>query len=235
MKESFVSFKIIFFTIFLFFSIFFILSRLAHALNHPDQRIYQKYSVIIKKLALYKKEFNLLSLKILKKRKDAGDLKNKITIAGAKIKRLKDKINKDNFILRKLIRRIFIIQRDKDAVKLTSIKNNTNYFITFYQLKTVLNKEKFRLAALIARRNRFLKIKNYFKEEKADLKKTLESLGASRQKLSNLIKGIKNYIKAIKIKYMNKNNRLLKNKVIKLIHKINSKPKKGDIKFIIMR
>ncbi len=180
-----------------------------------------------------------MSLKIIKKRKDISDLKNKIDIALLKIKRLKGKINKDNLILRKLISKIFIIQRDKDAIRLTTIKDSTNSFITFYQLKTVLNKEKLKLAALIARRNRFLKIKDYLNKEKTSLKKALKSLGVSRQKLSSLIKGIKSYIKTIKIKYINeeknKKNRLLKNKVIKLMHKINSGSKKGDVEFIIMK
>ncbi|RZD14394.1 MAG: hypothetical protein EVJ47_06945 [Candidatus Acidulodesulfobacterium ferriphilum] len=226
-------------TIFLFLVIFFTLPHPAYAISRSDKIIYQKYPAIIKKLALYKKKFNFLSLKIIKKRKDISDLKNKIDIALLKIKRLKGKINKDNLILRKLISKIFIIQRDKDAIRLTTIKDSTNSFITFYQLKTVLNKEKLQLAALIARRNRFLKIKDYLNKEKTSLKKALKSLGVSRQKLSSLIKGIKSYIKTIKIKYINeeknKKNRLLKNKVIKLMHKINSGSKKGDVEFIIMK
>ena len=215
--------------------------KLACALNYSNQRIYKKYPVIMNKLALYKKELNFLSLKIIKKRKNINDLKHKIEITEVKINQLKDKINKDNLILRRLIRMIFIIQRDKDTLKLTSIKDNTNYFIAFYQLKTVLYHEKSKLLKLIASKKKFLKMKNYFNKEKTDLKKALESLKTSRQKLNNLIKGIKNYIRIIKIKYINKDkdknkkNRLLKNKVIKLMHNINNKSKKGDIKFIILR
>lgn len=233
------SFRTVFFTVFLFFYFALTTFKFACASNHLNQRIYRKYPAIINKLNLYKKELNFLSLKIIKKRKNIDNLKNKIKIAKAKIKRLKYKISKDNLIMRRLIRRIFIIQRDKDTLKLVSIKDNTDYFIAFYQLKTVLYSEKSKLSNLIARKNRFLKIKNYFKKEKTDLKKAIESLKASRQRLGNLIKGIKNYIKIIKIKYINrdknKKNRLLKNKVIKLMHKINNNSKKGDIEFIISR
>ena len=55
-------------------------------------------------------------------------------------------------------------------------------------------------------------------------------------KVYTLIKN--NYIKSVKIKYKhkhNKNNRLLRHKVIKLIHNLKGSSKKNDIKFIIMR
>lgn len=237
------SFKILFFVVLLLLCFAAAEApKLACALNHSDKIIELKYPVVTHKLNIYRKAFHFLSSEIVKKKKNINDLRSKIKIVKADIKLLKDKINADNLVSRSLIRRIFIIQRDKDTLKLTSIGGNIDYFIAFRQLKTILYGERSALDRLMARKDRFLKMKIYFKEEKADLKKAVESLKTSRYKLNKLIKNIQAYIKIIKIRYMNsirdKKNRLLKKKVIKLMHKINNKPKKPknrDIKFIILR
>lgn len=213
----------------------------ACASGSPNVRTGQKYPVIIQKLTRYRKELNFLSSKIARKRRNINELNGKIKITGAKIKLLRADIDKDNLVIRKLLRRIFIIQRDKGIFKLTPINGGENNYILFYQLKTILYHEKSRLIKLITGRDKFLNMKKNFKKSKMDLKKALDGLKTSSKKLYNLINEVKNYISTVKLKYINKDNnknktnRLLKNKVIKLIHKINNKSKRDDIKFSIMR
>ncbi len=238
-------FKVFFFVVLLLSFLTPVTFKFAYALNRSNQRTYQESPVVIHKLDAYKQEFHFLSLEIVKKKKNIDDLKSKIKLIKSNIKILKDEIDMDSLVSRSLIRRIFIIQRDKDTLKLASIRGSIDYFIAFYQLKTILYRERFKLNKLVARRDRFLKMKIYFKKERADLKKAVESMRISRYKLNKLIKNIQAYMRAVRIKYMkmmrDKKNRLLKKKVIKLMHKINdksefrSKSKHRDIKFIILR
>ena len=211
--------------------------------NKPSRiKTNSEYSAILKRLTSYKRDLVLLSSKISKKRKDIADIKNKIKIAKSKIKKLKSKIKKGAFLIKDLTIRIFLINREDSSAALSSSDNdNAEYFIVNYQLKTLLKKEEIKLSKLIKRRNRFLKLKKYLKKEKAGLISGVNSLNGSISELKNLIVGIDGYIKSVKIKYsrgnkiQNKKNRLLKRKVIKLIHNLNGKSKKDDIKFIIMR
>ena len=197
-----------------------------------------KYSVILKKLDFYKKDLAFLSSKISKEEKGIKDLKNKIKNSEDKIKKLRDKIKKDGMLVKVLATRIFIIHKEYASVKLLSFKDDTDAFIVNYQLKTLLREEETKLSKLVKRKNKFLKLKNYLKQEKDSLVRAVKSINGTKIKLEDLIGGINNYIKSVKIKYKhkhNKNNRLLRRKVIKLIHNLKGSSKKNDIKFIIMR
>ncbi|MHB1698278.1 MAG: hypothetical protein ACYCSQ_09290 [bacterium] len=210
-------------------------------IKHPRIKTHSEYSSILKRLTFYKRDLVLLSSKISKKRKDIANLKNKIKIAKNKIKKLKNKIKKGDLLIKDLTIRIFLINREDSSAKLSSSENNAEYFIVNYQLKTLLKKEEIKLSKLIKRRNRFLKLKKYLKKEKAGLIPAVNSINGSISELKGLIGGIDDYIKSVKIKYnrgnkiQNKKNRLLKRKVIKLIHNLNGNSRKDDIKFFIMR
>ena len=205
-------------------------------LNSHGTKSGSKYSAILKRLNFYKKDLAFLSSKISKEEKDIKDLKNKIKNAKGKIKKLKDKIKKDGLLIKDLTTRIFIIHKEYGSAKLLSFKDNADSFIINYQLKTLLQKEEIRLSKLIKRKNKFLKLKKYLKKEKNSLIPAVKSINGAKRKLEDLIGGINKYIKSVKIKNKhNKNNRLLKRKVIKLIHNLNDSSRKNDIKFIIMR
>ena len=205
-------------------------------LNRHGSKSVLKYSAILKRLDFYKKDLAFLSSKISKKEKDIKDLKNKIKNAKGKIKKLKDNIKKDGLLIKELTTRIFIIHKEYGSTKLLSFKDNADSFIVNYQLKTLLQKEEIRLSKLIKRKNKFLKLKKYLKKEKNNLVTAVKSINGTKRKLEVLIGGINKYIKSVKIKNKhNKNNRLLKRKVIKLIHNLNDSSRKNDIKFIIMR
>ena len=205
-------------------------------LNSRGTKSGSKYSAILKRLNFYKKDLAFLSSKISKEEKDIKDLKNKIKNAKGKIKKLKDKIKKDGLLIKDLTTRIFIIHKEYGSAKLLSFKDNADSFIINYQLKTLLQKEEIRLSKLIKRKNKFLKLKKYLKKEKNSLIPAVKSIDGAKRKLEDLIGGINKYIKSVKIKNKhNKNNRLLKRKVIKLIHNLNDSSRKNDIKFIIMR
>lgn len=205
-----------------------------HNNKHLRIKINSEYSAILKRLKFYKKDLTLLSSKIYKKRKDIADLKSKIKIAKNKIKKLKIKIEKDGLIIKDLVTRIFLINREDSSVEFSSLYNgNVEYFIVQYQLKTLLKKEEIKLLRFIKRRSRFLKLKKYLKKDKIGLISAVDSLNGSISELKGLIGRLNDYIKSVKIKY--KKNRLLKHKVIKLIHNLNGNSKKDDIKFIIMR
>ena len=205
-------------------------------LNSRGTKSGSKYSAILKRLNFYKKDLAFLSSKISKEEKDIKDLKNKIKNAKGKIKKLKDKIKKDGLLIKDLTTRIFIIHKEYGSAKLLSFKDNADSFIINYQLKTLLQKEEIRLSKLIKRKNKFLKLKKYLKKEKNSLIPAVKSINGAKRKLEDLIGGINKYIKSVKIKNKhNKNNRLLKRKVIKLIHNLNDSSRKNDIKFIIMR
>lgn len=189
-----------------------------------------KYSAMLKRLNFYKKDLVFLSSKISKKKKNIKDLRNKIKNAEDKIKKLKNKIKKDGFLIKELTMRIFIINKEYDSAKYS--------FIINYQLKTLLKKEEIKLSKLIKRKNKFLKLKKYLKKEKNSLILAVKSINGTKRKLEGLIADTYGYIKSVKIKYKhnkNKKDRLLKRKVIKLIHNLNNSSKKNDIKFIIMR
>lgn len=197
-----------------------------------------KYSLILKKLDFYKKDLAFLSSKISKEEKGIKDIKNEIKNSENKIKKLKDRIKKDSMLVKALVARIFIIHKEYDSDKLLSFKDDTDSFTVNYQLKTLLRKEETKLSKLAKRKDKFLKLKNYLKKEKDGLVSALKGLNGAKIKLETLIGGINNYIKSVKIKYKhkhNKNNRLLRRKVIKLIHNLKGSSKKNDIKFIIMR
>ncbi len=195
-----------------------------------------KYSAILKRLDFYKRDLAFLSSKISKEEKDIKDLKNKIKNVEGEIKKLKDKIKKDGLLIKDLTMRIFIIHKEYGLAKLLSFKDNADSFIINYQLKTLLQKEEIKLSKLIKRKNKFLKLKKYLKKEKNNIVPAVKRINGTKRKLEGLIGGINKYIKSVKIKYKhNKNNRLLKRKVIKLIHNLNDSSRKNDIKFIIMR
>ena len=205
-------------------------------LNRHGSKSVLKYSAILKRLNFYKKDLAFLSSKIPKEEKDIKDLKNKIKNAKGKIKKLKDKIKKDGRLIKDLTTRIFIIHKEYGSTKLLSFKDNADSFIVNYQLKTLLQKEEIKLLKLIKRKNKFLKLKKYLKKEKNNLVAAVKSINGTKRKLEVLIGGINKYIKSVKIKNKhNKNNRLLKRKVIKLMHNLNDSSRKNDIKFIIMR
>ncbi|MHB1546957.1 MAG: hypothetical protein ACYCV8_09935, partial [bacterium] len=191
------------------------------------------YSAILKRLNFYKKDLAFLSDKISKKKKEINDLKNKIKNAENKIKNLKNKIKKDGRLIKGLTMRIFVIHTESGSSKLSSFKDGVDSFIINYQLKTLLQKEEMKLSKLVNRKNKFLKLKRFLKKEKNILVKAVKSINGTKIKLKDLIGGIDKYIKSVKIKHKhNKNNRLLKRKVIKLIHNLNEGSKKNDIKFI---
>jgi septal ring factor EnvC (AmiA/AmiB activator) len=197
-----------------------------------------KYSAILKRLYFYKRDLAFLSSKIFKEEKGIKDLKNKIKNSEGKIKKLRNKIKKDGLLIKVIVARIFIIHKEYGSAKLLSFKDDTDGFIINYQLKTLLKEEETKLSKLVNRKNKFLKLKNYLKKEKNSLVLAVKSIDGTKIKLEDLIGGINNYIKSVKIKYKhkhNKNNRLLRRKVIKLIHNLNGSSKKNDIKFIIMR
>jgi septal ring factor EnvC (AmiA/AmiB activator) len=201
-----------------------------------------KYSDILKRLDFYKEELAFLSSRIYRKENDIKDLKNKIKNAEGKIKKLKNKIKKDGLLIKGLTMRIFIIHKEYGSVRLLSFKDNTDSFIINYQLKTLLKKEEAKLSKLVKRKNKFLKLKKYLKKEKNSLIPAVKSINGTKRKLEYLIAVTFKYIKSVKIKYKqgrkgnkkrNKKNRLLKRKVIKLIHNLNDSSRKNDIKFTI--
>ena len=166
------------------------------------------YSAILKRLNFYKKDLAFLSDKISKKKKEINDLKNKI--------------KKDGRLIKGLTMRIFVIHTESGSSKLSSFKDGVDSFIINYQLKTLLQKEEMKLSKLVNRKNKFLKLKRFLKKEKNILVKAVKSINGTKIKLKDLIGGIDKYIKSVKIKHKhNKNNRLLKRKVIKLIHNLN--------------
>ena len=197
-----------------------------------------KYSAILKRLYFYKRDLAFLSSKISKEEKGIKDLKNKIKNSEDKIKKLRNKIKKDGLLVKVIVARIFIIHKEYGSAKLLSFKDDKDGFIINYQLKALLKDEETKLSKLVNRKNKFLKLKTYLKKEKDTLVLAVKSIDGTKIKLEDLIGGINNYIKSVKIKYKhkhNKNNRLLRRKVIKLIHNLNGSSKKNDIKFIIMR
>ncbi len=195
-----------------------------------------KYFAVLKRLGIYKKNLDFLSLKIYKKKNEIKDLKNKIKNAEDKVKKIKNKIKKDGLLINGLTARIFIIHKEYGSARLLYFKDNADSFIVNYQLKTLLQNEEARLSKLVKRKKKFLKLKKYLKKEKNSLIAAVKSINDAKRELEYLIRGINKYIKSLKIKYKkNKNNRLLRRKVIKLIHKLNEGSKKNDIKFILMR
>ncbi len=170
-------------------------------------------------------------------KKDILDLRDKIKMASHRVRIVKNKIKEDDTTIRKLIRRIFFFQKEYDSVKLSSFKNNADYFVLNYQMKDVIDREEGILSKLAVRKNKLLKIKEYLSKEKIIFISAKNGFKSSRKKIKSLIGEINNYIKVLKTKYIteDKKNRFLKHKVIKLIHNLNKNSKKDDITFTILR
>ncbi len=170
-------------------------------------------------------------------KKDIVDLRGKIEMASHKEEIIKNKIKEDDSTIRRLIRRIFFFQKEYDSVKLSSFKNNADYFVLNYQMKDVIDREEGILSKLATRKNKLLKIKEYLNKEKIIFISVKNGFKISRKKIKGLIAEMNNYIKVLKTKYRpeDKKNRFLKRKVIKLIHNLNKNSKKNDITFTILR
>lgn len=211
--------------------------RIASSYIYKQVSLQKKYPLVAKRLAYYKKETSLLSSKILKMKKDIVDLRGKIEMASHRVKTIKNKIKKDDLTIRKIIRRIFFFQKEYDSVKLSSFKNNADYFVLNYQMKDVINREEGMLSKLAARKNKLLKMKEYLNKEKIIFISVKNGFKISRKKIKVLIAEMNNYIKVLKTKHgtKDKKNRFLKHKVIKLIHNLNKRSKKNDITFTILR
>lgn len=197
-------------------------------------KTHSAYSAVFKKLAAYKREIGFLPSKIIEKEKAVKDLKNKIKTAEEKITKLKYRIKKDGHITNKLITRIFLINREYGSYKLLSFKDSVNGYIVNYELKFLLKKEETKLSVFVRRKNMFLKLKHYLNKEKDGLIKAVKSWNAAKRKLKRLIGRITLYLHSLRLEYerknnlnkkFNKKNRHLKNKIIKLIRKLNNSSK----------
>ncbi|HEC24612.1 MAG TPA: hypothetical protein ENI54_01140 [bacterium] len=211
--------------------------RIALSHEYKQVSLQKKYPLVAKRLTYYKKETSLLSSKILEMKKDIVDLRGKIEMASHKEEIIKNKIKEDDSTIRRLIRRIFFFQKEYDSVKLSSFKNNADYFVLNYQMKDVIDREEGILSKLATRKNKLLKIKEYLNKEKIIFISVKNGFKISRKKIKGLIAEMNNYIKVLKTKYRpeDKKNRFLKRKVIKLIHNLNKNSKKNDITFTILR
>jgi septal ring factor EnvC (AmiA/AmiB activator) len=199
-----------------------------------------RYSSIFKKLNLYKNNLIFLSSGISKKERAIKDLRNKIKASEAKIEKLKKKIKKDDLLIKNLIVKVFIINKEYDSDKLLSFKNDADAFIINYQLKNLLEKKEKKLSKLVNRKNKFLNLKKYMKKEKNSLMLEAEGILAAKKNLQALVLRISKYIKSLKMKHglnkkNNKTNRLLKHKVIKLIKNLKDGQRKNYIQFTIIK
>ena len=240
-----------------FFAIFLSVSfsyycRNSLAAHKPNINTRLKYSSVIKRLIFYKKELSLISSKISRSDSAVSNLKKKIKNDEKQIKKIKKKIKKNGLLIEDLTEKIFIINKEYELDGIMSFKNESNTYIINYQLKILLKKEEEKLLKLIKRKNKFLILKKYLKNEKNSLIADVKSIDRSKKKLKQLIAGLNIYIKSLKIKndqdyndYQskkpedirrdNKKNRLLKRKVVKLIKNLKNKSRNSGIKFQVIK
>lgn len=220
-----------------------------------------RYASVIKILKKYENSFNSASVKIRNKQREIKELNGKIKTAVSGLKLLNKKTKLDNTAIKKLIRRIFIVQSESNTSKLLSINDSYKSFITNYQLKIILKDEKASLKKLISERKTFLNLKKYLKSERSDLIADIKNIKSSQRKLKALIYRANGYMQNIKKRYekkyvsvqenrpdneghkivnnrIDKKDRLLHHKVIKLIRIIKNKIKKSaksnGIKFTVL-
>ncbi|RZD19202.1 MAG: hypothetical protein EVG15_01835 [Candidatus Acididesulfobacter diazotrophicus] len=219
---------------------------------------YENSLSIINKLKLYKLSLNKLYKDLKKKKNESNKLNHKIKHLKIRLEKLKKKIKNSGYIITQLLRDIFIINKEKKADIINLSDKNSNYFITNYILKNLLNNEEYKLKKLINRNKKFANIKKEIVIERKRLKKGIDGLSQSKLKLKKMIADSQNYmstVKEIKTKKSavnNKKSRFLRNKVIKLINKIKNKIKikikiknkiknknknknHGDVKFIVVK
>ncbi|RZD15889.1 MAG: hypothetical protein EVJ46_06740 [Candidatus Acididesulfobacter guangdongensis] len=205
---------------------------------------YESSSSIINKLKLYKLSLNRLYKDLEKKKKESNKLNHKIKYTDIILKKLKKKIKNSGFIVTRLLKDIFVINEERDADIINLSDKNSNYVISNYILKNLLNHEEYRLKKLINRDKKFAKINKEIVFERKKLKKEIDGLSESKLKLKKIIADSQNYINNInrmkteESRTNNKNSRFLRKKVIKLIHKIKNKIKSKshhDIKFIVIK
>jgi septal ring factor EnvC (AmiA/AmiB activator) len=211
-----------------------------------------KYRSVIKRLTFYKKELSLISSKISRRDSAVSSLKKKIRKDEKHIKKIKKKINKYGLLIKDLTEKIFIIHKEYRLDGIISFKDDSNAFIINYQLKILLKKEERKLLHLVKRKNKFLHLKKYLKNEKNSLVADINSIKRSKKRLKQLITGLNMYMKSLKINndknyngYLskkpgnmrrdNKKNRLLKRKVIKLIKNLKNKSRSSGIIFQVIK
>jgi len=235
----------------LFIAVFFILSAgaaksaaSASPFNKHRHIFYESSLSIINKLKLYKSSLNKLYKDLEKKKKESNKLNHKIKYTDIILKKLKKKIKNSSFIVTRLLKDIFIINEERDVDIVNLSDKNSNYVITNYILKNLLNYEEYKLNKLLNRDKKFAKINKEIVVERKKLKKEIDGLSKSKLKLKKIIADSQNYMnnvnqmKAEESHANNKNSRFLRKKVIKLIHKIKNKIKSKshhDIKFIVIK
>ena len=207
----------------------------------PNEISGREYRTEIKKLILYKIRLGILSGEISAKRRVISDLRSKIKISSDKIGSIKNKIKKDDLLLKNLILKVFLLDEEYKSARLLHFKDSADYFVVNFQLKTLLRREEENLMRLTADKDRFLKLKSSLKKEKNNLLHALRGLNGSKSRLSSLIGKINAYVASVKAGTeknsvnKDKKNRLLKHKVIKLIHNLKYKSGPDGIKFIILK
>jgi septal ring factor EnvC (AmiA/AmiB activator) len=237
--------------IILFIAVFFILfaeaAKSAAYVSPFVQRghvFYESSLSIIKKLKLYKLSLNKLYKDLETKKKESNKLNHKIKYTNIILKKLKKKIKNSGYIVTRLLKDIFIINEEKDAGTINLSVKNSNYVISNYILKNLLNHEEYKLNKLVNRDRKFAKINKEIVVEEKRLKKEIYSLSRAKLKLKKIIVNTQNYMNNVyrmkneKSHANNKNSRFLRKKVIKLIHKIKSKIRNNshhDIKFIVIK
>ena len=252
MKKIIINNKLLF-----FFAIFLSVSlsyycRNSFAAHKPNINTRLKYSSVIKRLTFYKKELSLISSKISRSDSAVSNLKKKIKNDEKQIKKIKKKIKKYGLLIEDLTEKIFIINKEYRLDGIMSFKDDSNAYIINYQLKILLKKEETKLLKLVKRKNKFLRLKKYLKNEKNSLIADVNGVKRSKKRLKQLIAGLNIYIKSLKMKkdknyngYQskkpgnksrdNKKNRLLKRKVIKLIKNLKNKSRNSGVIFQIIK
>ena len=252
MKKIIINNKLLF-----FFAIFLSVSlsyycRNSFAAHKPNINTRLKYSSVIKRLTFYKKELSLISSKISRSDSAVSNLKKKIKNDEKQIKKIKKKIKKYGLLIEDLTEKIFIINKEYKLDGITPFKNESNAYIINYQLKNLLKKEETKLLKLVKRKNKFLRLKKYLKNEQNSLIADVNGVKRSKKRFKQLIAGLNIYIKSLKMKkdknyngYQskkpgnmsrdNKKNRLLKRKVIKLIKNLKNKSRNSGVIFQIIK
>ena len=252
MKKIIINNKLLF-----FFAIFLSVSLSCYCLNSfaahkPNINTRLKYRSVIKRLTFYKKELSLISSKISRSDSAVSNLKKKIKNDEKQIKKIKKKIKKYGLLIEDLTEKIFIINKEYRLDGIMSFKDDSNAYIINYQLKILLKKEETKLLKLVKRKNKFLRLKKYLKNEKNSLIADVNGVKRSKKRFKQLIAGLNIYIKSLKMKkdknyngYQskkpgnmsrdNKKNRLLKRKVIKLIKNLKNKSRNSGVIFQIIK
>lgn len=188
-----------------------------------SENLKEEYRSVLEHLDYYKSELNLLSKKISEASLGIDDLKEKIGESKSKSVVLKKEIKQDNLYFRNLLGKIFIFQRERETLKLLSIKDDYNDFIVNYELKSVLEKEESNLKLLMERSDTLLSLQKLMDNEREGVSNDLASMNNSKETLKILIRRANFYILRIKKKLAaqqavnNKRNKELNKLVIKLL------------------